>query len=154
MLTEKQKSDSEKCNFAAERGDDIDCSSCSCKLCLAYENHFTLGNFLEMQKKLGDTLIEGQHKREPNNPVGGKELLTNTLLGLQVEVSELAQATRCFKYWSTKPPESRERILEEYVDVFHMMLCFANQMGFTQEEIENAYLKKNKVNYKRQREGY
>lgn len=109
---------------------------------------------LEKQKELGNTLIENQHKREPNNPIGGNELLTDTLLGLGVEVSELAQATRCFKYWSTKGSEPRERILEEYADVFHMMLCFANQMEFTQEEIEQAYLAKNKVNYERQNNGY
>lgn len=113
-----------------------------------------LRDFLKLQQQLGNTLIEGQHKREPENPIGGKELLTDTLLGLQVEVSELAQATRCFKYWSTKPPESRQRILEEYADVLHMMFCFANQMEFSQKEIENAYLKKNAVNYKRQEEGY
>lgn len=73
--------------------------------------------------------------------------MEKTLLGLQVEVSELAKATRCFKYWSTKPPESRKKILKKYADVFYMMVCFANQMGFTQEEIENAYLK-------RQQEGH
>lgn len=109
---------------------------------------------LDMQKELGDTLIENQHKREINNPIGGNTLLMATLLGLGVEVAELAQATRCFKYWSTKGPESKERILEEYADVLHMMLCFANQMNFTAEDIEQSYLSKNKVNYDRQNNGY
>jgi dimeric dUTPase (all-alpha-NTP-PPase superfamily) len=147
MLTKNQQEDSEKCGFAAERGDDIDCSNCSCRLCLAYENHFTLGYLLEIQKKLGNTFTESQHKSEFNNFINSNTLLTNTLLELQVEVSELAKATRYFKYWSTKPPESRKKILKKYADVFYMIVYFTNQMGFTQEEIESAYLK-------RQREGH
>lgn len=113
-----------------------------------------LRDMLDKQKVLGSTIIENQHKREPDNPVGGKELLTDTLLGTLVEVAELAQATRCFKYWSTKGPEPRERIAEELADVLHMILCIANQFEFTEEEIVQAYLKKHEENYKRQQGGY
>ena len=31
-----------------------------------------------------------------------EELLDNTILALLVEVGELANATRCFKHWSTR----------------------------------------------------
>lgn len=44
------------------------------------------------------------------------------LLALFVEVGELANATRCFKFWSRKSPESPERILDEYADVLHFFL--------------------------------
>ncbi|HPS18980.1 MAG TPA: dUTP diphosphatase [Bacilli bacterium] len=43
-------------------------------------------------------------------------------LALLVEVGELANATRCFKYWSNKNGESRERILDEYADGLHFFL--------------------------------
>jgi dimeric dUTPase (all-alpha-NTP-PPase superfamily) len=109
-----------------------------------------LGN----HKPLSDMILKNLSQRDPdlfNNP---RELLTASMLGLHVEVSELAQATRCFKYWSNKPSESKERVLDEYVDVLHMMACIAEQLEFTAEDIEKAYLKKNEVNYSRQESGY
>ena len=43
-------------------------------------------------------------------------------LSLLVELGEFANATRCFKYWSNKPSESLERVLDEYVDGLHFFL--------------------------------
>lgn len=43
-------------------------------------------------------------------------------LALLVEIGELANATRCFKYWSTKNGESRDRVLDEYADGLHFFL--------------------------------
>ena len=43
-------------------------------------------------------------------------------LALLVELAELANETRCFKFWSTKGPSEREVILEEYVDSIHFIL--------------------------------
>ncbi|CEA05645.1 dUTPase [Metalysinibacillus saudimassiliensis] len=43
-------------------------------------------------------------------------------LALLVELGELANETRCFKFWSTKGPSAREVILEEFVDSIHFML--------------------------------
>lgn len=43
-------------------------------------------------------------------------------LALLVELSELANETRCFKFWSEKGPSERSIILEEYVDSIHFIL--------------------------------
>lgn len=43
-------------------------------------------------------------------------------LALLVELAELANETRCFKFWSTKGPSNRAVILEEYVDSIHFLL--------------------------------
>lgn len=43
-------------------------------------------------------------------------------LSLLVELGEFANSTRCFKYWSNKPSESMERVLDEYVDGLHFFL--------------------------------
>ena len=171
-----------------------------------------LSKLYELQKELDKTILENEKKRT------GKEidkdlLLNQTILALQVEVAELANATRCFKHWSTKGAESRERLLDEYADVLHFYLSLGNQLGFskariteyctleelkddgyndmikefirllitggtlqfdrkwycvwgyrlkvlgemlgfTNKEIEQAYLKKHKENYRRQEEGY
>lgn len=43
-------------------------------------------------------------------------------LALLVELAELANETRCFKFWSAKGPSDKETILEEYVDSIHFLL--------------------------------
>lgn len=130
-------------------------------------------------------------------------------LALLVELSELANETRCFKFWSTKGPSAEEVILEEYVDSIHFLLSLgiekgfddleewpvsengeqdltglflrtgqaiyqflddlslqsykiiwmyygelANKLGYTEEQIIQAYIDKNEENYARQRNGY
>ena len=140
-----------------------------------------------------------------------EELLNNTILALLVEVGELANATRCFKHWSTKGMMEKEIVLDELADVLHFYLSVGNQvnmrwekgltnveemewfksmntttlihnvyywavkitsnisiynyvgdsiyklainLGFTDQEVEQAYLKKHEENYRRQEEGY
>lgn len=172
-----------------------------------------LDKLYKLQAELDRTILENEKKRT------GKEidkdlLLNQTILALQVEVAELANETRCFKHWSTKGAESRERLLDEYADILHFALSLGNQLNkkwnwdcikdvkyedgyiietfiaiqatisdikyaatetildisytllgqqilwlgyqlnFTEEEIEQAYMKKHKENYKRQEEGY
>ena len=46
-------------------------------------------------------------------------------LALLVEIGELANATRAFKYWSLKPAEERARLLDEYADGLHFFLSLA-----------------------------
>lgn len=138
------------------------------------------------------------------------DYFSERLLALQVEVAELANETRCFKYWSLKPPSERSQILEEYVDGIHFLLslgltlgfrsfsfaeklsktkeisvvdqflnvyqCIAQlqvdrseqtfetlvreyillgfMLGFSEQEIEMAYIEKNEINHVRQEQGY
>ncbi|MCZ2258014.1 dUTP diphosphatase [Sporosarcina sp. G11-34] len=59
---------------------------------------------------------------------------TNTFrekgLALLVELAELANETRSFKFWSTKGPSANEVILEEYVDSIHFLLSLGIEKGF------------------------
>lgn len=178
----------------------------------------------KLQKELEHTILNNIKKRT------GKEmdkdtLLGNTILALQVEVSEFANATRCFKHWSIKGPDHRETLLDEFADIIHCFFSIGNQteiqltnndikalecrktdynlskiliklngeissfeeaietmklkgnrdklfaftkyeniftrliqvmecMNFTYDEVEEAYLKKNKINYERQENNY
>ena len=47
---------------------------------------------------------------------------SDRILAFFVELSELANETRCFKYWSEKPASPHAVILEEYVDGVHFLL--------------------------------
>ncbi|MCL6586550.1 MAG: dUTP diphosphatase [Anoxybacillus sp.] len=68
-----------------------------------------------MQRQLDERI-------ETERGLKGENLVERKLLALLVEVGELANETRCFKFWSSKPPASFETILEEYVDGLHFIL--------------------------------
>jgi dimeric dUTPase (all-alpha-NTP-PPase superfamily) len=159
-----------------------------------------LKKLYELQKNLDDRIRE-QHNLQ------GVSLLSKKTLALNVEIGELANETRCFKYWSDKKASDRDRILEEYVDCLHFILAigiekeyddtpielkstdydmteqfltlyidindfmvcsskdhyitlfedflsFGKSLGFSEEDVEDAYVKKNNINHKRQDEGY
>lgn len=44
------------------------------------------------------------------------------VLALIVEIGELANETRCFKYWSNKGPSPKEIVMDEFADGLHFLL--------------------------------
>ena len=54
------------------------------------------------------------------------EIIQKYKLELLVEFGELANETRCFKFWSTKQSKNKKKILEEYIDCLFMILYFCN----------------------------
>ena len=158
-----------------------------------------LQKLFEMQHKL-DQHIEKEHPQQE-----GENRRRKKILALLVEIGELANETRCFKFWSVKPPAPRERQLEEAADILHFILSIGNDLkidgeqtikphklaalesqflwlfecvqclyteeldqeatwietmdvfsgliemlGFTWEQIEEAYYRKNEINHARQ----
>ena len=89
-----------------------------------------LKDLFAVQKKLNERIVE-EHQLDPASQKNKK------YLALLTELGELANETRCFKYWSVKPPSPREKILEEYVDCFHFILTIGLDNGF--EEITPEY---------------
>ncbi len=164
---------------------------------------FNLGKLIQMQRELDNRI-------QSTKAMPIQELIEKKSLALLVELGELANETRCFKFWSQKGPSARELILDEFADGLHFILslgitlgmdeddtpimfekgietncttCFIqmyqsalafcqetnaegysqllNQylqlgflLGFSFEDIEQAYVKKNLVNHDRQRTGY
>ncbi len=82
-----------------------------------------------MQKQL-DTYIQANHG------LVSSELFDRKVLALLVEVGELANETRCFKFWSKKGPSEDEVILEEYVDGIHFILSLGIDLGFENTKID------------------
>lgn len=85
-----------------------------------------------MQKGL-DEHIETKHGLE------NESLFHRKVLALLVELGELANETRCFKFWSLKPSSPQETVLEEFVDGVHFILSLGLECGFEQE---NDYIGK------------
>lgn len=69
----------------------------------------------EMQVAL-DRHIEEKHGLQ------NTDLIEKKILALLVELGELANETRSFKFWSLKGPADKESILAEYVDGVHFIL--------------------------------
>ncbi|MBA2878020.1 dimeric dUTPase (all-alpha-NTP-PPase superfamily) [Anoxybacillus kamchatkensis] len=176
-----------------------------------------LVKLFELQRQL-DAHIEKEHPRQE-----GEDRLAKKILALQVELGELCNCWRGFKFWSNnqKPhtkalrnpammPEDQEwynPLLEEYVDCLHFLLSIGleseigtftgdelmpikmgtieiqfitlfkvtvtfledinyypdmwelflglgEMLGFTWEQIEEAYMQKNAENHARQERGY
>lgn len=109
-----------------------------------------LKEFYKMQEELDNYIAKTKNLEN----IDKRQLISNVILALQVEIAELANELRVFKYWSNKKDYSREKALEEYVDILHFFLSLGNRLGFTPEEIEQAYIAKNRENFNRQNNGY
>lgn len=111
----------------------------------------TLEELFEKQKQLDDYIML---KLDPDGVFSHEDVILERIIALQVEIAEFANATRCFKYWSKKEPDSREHILEELSDCWHLLPSLTIAAGFTAKDIEEAYLKKHEINYQRQLNNY
>ncbi|WP_041270036.1 dUTP diphosphatase [Parageobacillus thermoglucosidasius] len=123
-----------------------------------------LSKLFELQRQL-DEHIEKEHPRKP-----GEDRLAKKILALQVELGELANNWRGFKYWSyNQKPKTEELgecplckgtgdlgtvwaenciecggtgkvvvknpLLEEYVDCLHFILSIAIELGYTVDDL-------------------
>jgi dimeric dUTPase (all-alpha-NTP-PPase superfamily) len=88
-----------------------------------------LEKLFQMQKAL-DTHIEDKHSLQD------EDLFERKVLALLVEIGELANETRSFKFWSVKPSSAKEVILEEFVDGVHFILSLGIECGYEAEQID------------------
>lgn len=86
-------------------------------------------NMFALQRDL-DRRIESQHG------LTGEDLFDRKVLALLVEIGELANETRCFKFWSEKPASPKAVILEEFVDGVHLILSLGIELGFDRREVQ------------------
>ena len=87
---------------------------------------FDFGNIYKTTKHLDDLFAKNYDHNE--------EIICKNRLELLVELGELANETRCFKYWSTKQESDKEKVLEEYIDCLFMTLYFCNITGISLDE--------------------
>lgn len=79
----------------------------------------------EENKKLDYLFIEHYGKNE--------DIILKNKLELLVELGELANETKCFKYWSKKEA-NHELVLEEYADTLLMVLYFFRELNIKLDE--------------------
>ena len=61
------------------------------------------------------------------------EIMLKNKLELLVELGELANETKCFKYWTNKLP-NRDMVLEEYADCMLMVFYMFNDLDVSLDE--------------------
>lgn len=118
-----------------------------------------LTKLFETQRIL-DARIEKEHPR-----VEGEDRLAKKILALQVELGELANEQRSWKFWSNDQEprvkvfdeeydlihmesiglEQKNPLLEEYVDCLHFILSIGLDLGWKPSVID-LYLKSNDIN--------
>lgn len=86
-----------------------------------------------------EQLFSMQHQLDQyiqsNHSLKASELFEKKILALLVELGELANETRCFKFWSHKKASERSIILEEYVDGLHFILSIGLDLNYHNEKV-------------------
>ena len=87
-------------------------------------------------KKMYEKQLELDNEIANNHHISYEETKDKRLLALLVELGEFANATRTFKFWSFKPSESKERVLDEFADGLHFLLSLGLAYHFEVDSIE------------------
>lgn len=82
---------------------------------------------IKLQKVL-DNKILSEHE------LSGEETIADRLLASFVELGELANEHRGFKYWSKDRNPRRTKMLDEYVDFLHFLVSIGNHYDFIEED--------------------
>ena len=81
-----------------------------------------LSELIMLQAQL-DERIMTLHQEDRNNT------RIKRVLALIVEINELANETRCFKYWSLKGSSSVDILMEEFSDTMHFVISLGIDLG-------------------------
>lgn len=87
-------------------------------------------------KEMYQKQLELDNEIANNHHINYEETKEKRILALLVELGELANATRCFKFWSFKSSEVKERVLDEYADGLHFLLSIGLAYGYVVDSIE------------------
>ena len=69
------------------------------------------------------------------------------------EMAELTDSVP-WKWWAKYQKFDEQNARVEVVDLFHFLISMAQVLGMSADDVFNAYVKKNEVNFKRQESGY
>ncbi|MCD6337764.1 MAG: dUTPase [Verrucomicrobia bacterium] len=103
-----------------------------------------------MQKALNERI--GVRTDEMNEEDRAQWLL-NYCRAMSQEIAELTDSVP-WKWWAKYQTFDAQNAKVEIVDLFHFLISAAQVMGMSAEDVFEAYLKKNRVNFQRQETGY
>jgi dimeric dUTPase (all-alpha-NTP-PPase superfamily) len=77
----------------------------------------------------------------------------NYCRAMSQEIAELTDSVP-WKWWAKYQKFDEQNARVEVVDLFHFLISLAQVLGMSADDVFNAYVKKNQVNFKRQETGY
>ena len=79
--------------------------------------------------------------------------LLNYCRAMSQEIAELTDSVP-WKWWAKYQEFDDQNARVEVVDLFHFLISLAQVLGMSADDVFNAYVRKNEVNFKRQETGY
>jgi dimeric dUTPase (all-alpha-NTP-PPase superfamily) len=79
--------------------------------------------------------------------------ILNYSRAISQEMAELIDSVP-WKWWAKYQKFDAQNARVEIVDIFHFLISMAQTLGMSADDVFNAYVKKNEVNFKRQDSGY
>jgi dimeric dUTPase (all-alpha-NTP-PPase superfamily) len=77
----------------------------------------------------------------------------NYCRAMSQEIAELTDSVP-WKWWARYQKFDQQNARVEVVDLFHFLISLAQVLGMTADDVFQAYVKKNEVNFQRQQSGY
>ena len=103
-----------------------------------------------MQKALNERIgvrTEGMSEQEKT------QWTLNYCRAMSQEIAELTDSVP-WKWWAKYQKFDSQNARVEVVDLFHFLISLAQVLGMSAQDVFQAYLKKNQVNFQRQEAGY
>lgn len=116
----------------------------------AMETPDQLREIFRMQKALNERI--GVHTDNMDEAERTKWIL-NYCRAMTQEIAELTDSVP-WKWWAKYQTFDLQNARVEVVDLFHFLISSAQVLGMTADDVFNAYVKKNEVNFNRQETGY
>lgn len=103
-----------------------------------------------MQKALNERIgVVTDHMDEAEKT----KWVLNYCRAMSQELAELTDSVP-WKWWAKYQQFDAQNARVEVVDMLHFLISLAQVLGMDADDLFNAYLKKNEVNFKRQESGY
>jgi dimeric dUTPase (all-alpha-NTP-PPase superfamily) len=109
-----------------------------------------LRELFRMQKALNERIGV---KTDGMDEAHRTQWLLNYCRAMSQELAELTDSVP-WKWWAKYQTFDDQNARVEVVDLFHFLISAAQVLGMTADDVFNAYMKKNAVNFKRQESGY
>jgi len=109
-----------------------------------------LHEMFHMQRALNERIgvrVEGMTEEEKT------EWILNYSRAVTQEIAELTD-TVPWKWWANYQQFDAQNARVEVVDLFHFVISLAQVLGMKADDVFEAYVKKNAVNFRRQASGY
>lgn len=109
-----------------------------------------LQELFRMQKALNERIgVRPEHMSQEEKI----HWILNFCRAMSQEIAELTDSVP-WKWWAKYQRFDEQNARVEVVDLLHFLISLAQVLGMTADDLFNAYVKKNQVNFERQETGY